>query len=315
MASAHRALQCSLPWRCASSVSHGLYAGKLSTFNVTWPKVASVHMTPRCGISWRHASSVSQSRFDVDPRLQGVEASQQEAAVSTLNQLLFVLRVSEKLQDYLESLMEDRLFDNNALMEHLRIPIFAEGQLEFGNKPLHWKTMPKATAYIEIKRQTYWATLHAWLLHCKSKDAIASSGPMGTATGVLMTKSVFNWQWDQVRFWMYCADVPGMSLKAELEHFQGFMFDFCTKLDDIWEEEAPEGTAKALAPGSGSSLGPRLQKALKENIYEFNQVAGGEDDFIYELTVYLLRQKLALEALPAEAFLGCGFGWADFAWG
>jgi len=288
-------------------------ASKRATYKAICPELARAHLALyRCFSS--RVSSASHSRFAAEPRLQGVKPAEQEIAVSTLKQLLFVLRVSEKLSDYLENLMEDRIFENNALMEQLRIPIFQEGQLEFGNKPLHWSTAPRETAYAEIKRQTYWATLHAWLLHCKSKDVIASSGALGTAAGVLMTKSVFTWQWDQIRFWMHCADVPGMSLKAELEHFQGFMFDFCTKLDDIWEEEAPDGTAKALAPGSGSSLGPRLQTALRENVYEFNQIAEGDDDFIYDMTVYLLRQKIALEALSPEAFLGCGFGWADFNW-
>eukprot|EP00746_Dinoflagellata_sp_MGD_P003036 gnl/MRDRNA2_/MRDRNA2_105926_c0_seq1.p1 gnl/MRDRNA2_/MRDRNA2_105926_c0~~gnl/MRDRNA2_/MRDRNA2_105926_c0_seq1.p1 ORF type:complete len:306 (+),score=58.00 gnl/MRDRNA2_/MRDRNA2_105926_c0_seq1:87-1004(+) len=289
-------------------------AGKRSAFKAMWPKTMNSHLMLPHGVSWRCASSSSHSRFEAEPRLQGVEAAELEATVGTLNQLLFMMRLSEKLSDYLENMMENRLFESEGLMRKLRIPVFEEGQLKFDDKPLHWSTAPRDTAYAEIKRQTYWATLHAWLLHCKCKDVIAKSGALGMGLGMLMTKSVFTWQWDQVRFWMHCANVPGMSLKSELEHFQGFMFDFCTKLDDIWEQEAPEGTAAALAPGSGSSLGVRLQAALRENVYEFNQVVEEDDDFVYDMTVYLLRQKLALEALPSEAFLSGGFGWADFSW-
>lgn len=299
-------------WRLARPFP--ISADNRSTFKVAWSTPISSHLALHPGASWRCSSSSSRSRFETESRLQAVKPAELEATVGTVNQVLFMLRLSVKLSDYLENMMEDRLFDNNALMMKLRIPVFEKEDLNFQDKPLHWSTAPKDTAYADIKRQTYWATLHAWLLHCKSKDVIAKSGPLGMGLGVLMTKSVFNWQWDQVRFWMHCANVPGMSLKAELEHFQGFMFDFCTQLDDIWEEEAPDGTAEALASGSSSSLGPRLQQALSESVYEFHNVVEGDDDFIYDMAVYLLRQRLALEALSSEAFLSAGFGWADFKW-
>lgn len=264
----------------------------------------------RSHLYWRRAAS-SASRFQSDPRLASVQAPVKEGTgpVGTLQQLVTVLRIHDFVTPQIEVLLEDRQFDNNHLMERFHIPPHENFDFQ---KSLHWKTQPKNTAYATIKLQSYWLTLHTWLLHSKQME-VQDKGPglLGVASGGLIEKRMFDWSWSQVQFWMHCADVPGMSLKMEVSDMQFHMFNFCDALDKAFAEDAPEGVSRALA-AANSPLGPRVIDVLVENVY--SGAAKKDADFVYDLAVYVLRQRIALEAVPTDAFLSCGFSWADFTW-
>eukprot|EP00439_Symbiodinium_sp_Y106_P043959 s204_g5.t1 len=86
-----------------------------------------------------------------------------------------------------------------------------------------------------------------------------------------------------------------MSISSELEHFMEFVFGFCAALDEAFVQEAPEGSAKAV---------------LWQNVY-FGAVPHDHPELM-ELTVYVLRQRLALEATSRNNFFAGRMAWADF---
>merc|ERR1712222_46507 len=131
-------------------------------------------------------------------------------------------------------------------------------------------------------------------------------GLFGSALCALITRRIFEQQWVQIRVWMYAEDVPVMSLTGEVQDIQEYIFGLCVALDDAFREEAPTGTASALARREQElaigrhGVAPRVKYVLWANIY--SGAIPHDTPHLYDLTVYLLRQRLALEALPRTAF-------------
>jgi len=108
-----------------------------------------------------------------------------------------------------------------------------------------------------------------------------------------------------------------MNVQSEMEHFMEYVFGFCNALDEAWKQEAPNGTAAALAlreedlPEGCVGLVPLVKHVLWSNVY------GGsiphDSQKLHELAVYLVRQKLALDAFPRNSFLMFKeLAWSDF---
>mmetsp|Transcript_33375 Transcript_33375/g.93651 ORF Transcript_33375/g.93651 Transcript_33375/m.93651 type:complete len:175 (+) Transcript_33375:2-526(+) len=164
--------------------------------------------------------------------------------------------------------------------------------------------------------QAYWLALHVWLLHSKQHLVQRDEGVFGSALCALVTRRLFEWQWSRIRLWLHAADVPIMSITNELQDMQEFIFGLCVALDDAFKEEAASGTLHALMMDeqefgdSAIGLAPRVKYALWANVYSGN--VPHEAPHLHELTVYLLRQRVMLEALARGSFFMCQFDWAEF---
>merc|ERR1712232_1516960 len=129
--------------------------------------------------------------------------------------------------------------------EHFGIPPLQD--IDSIKPGLHNKAVPGAGAYPRLRMQAYWFALHVWLLHSKQYLVQKDEGLYGSALCALITRRLFEWQWNQLRGWMHDVDVPAMSQTVELQDLQEFIFGFCLAMDDAFREEAPDGTLAAVA--------------------------------------------------------------------
>merc|ERR1712232_858088 len=135
------------------------------------------------------------------------------------------------------------------------------------------KAVPSQGAYERLRMQAYWLALHVWLLHRKQYLVQENEGFFGSALCALLTRRLFEWQWDMIRLWLLAADVPIMSISAELQDLQEFIFGLCVALDDTFREEAPRGSAQALSlteaqlPEGCFGLAPRVKYVLWASVY------------------------------------------------
>lgn len=141
-------------------------------------------------------------------------------------------------------------------------------------------------------------------------------GIFGSAVCALITRRIFEWSWLIIRLWLKQEDVPAMSISSELEHFMEFVFGFCAALDEAFVQEAPEGSAKAVAlqeaelPEGNVGLLPCVKQVLWQNVY-FGAVPHDHPELI-ELAVYVVRQRMALEATSRNDFFAGRMAWSDF---
>merc|ERR1719440_529497 len=88
-------------------------------------------------------------------------------------------------------------------------------------------------------------------------------------------------------------------------------------MDQAFRDEAPAGTAKALASadneinGQSYGLAPQVKHVLWANLY--SGVCSHDAACLHELTVYVLRQRAMLEGLARGDFFMCRWDWAEFA--
>merc|ERR1711924_279007 len=183
-------------------------------------------------------------------------------------------------------------------------------------KPLHNHAVPEDGSYARVRLQVYWLALHIWLLHSKQYIVQETEGVFGSALCALITRRLFEWSWNQVRGWLHEADVPVMSLTGEVQDLQEYVFGFCVALDQAFKDEAPLGTAAALAMGDSDlkegcyGLAPQVKHALWANVY--SGVCPHDAAHLYELTVYVLRQRAMFEAQARGDFFMCRWEWANF---
>jgi len=260
-----------------------------------------------------------RAAFREEPRLRAdslppCEGPEELDWLFVLKGCISIVRLADLYTEQFFDLCMERLTDQHALMEHLDIPILQDTEIE---KPLHNKAVPVEGAYLRLRTQAYWLALHVWLLHSKQHLVQAEEGLFGSALCALVTRRIFEEQWTQIRVWMMEADVPVMSLTSEVQDMQEFIFGLCVALDDAFREEAPNGTAQALALNEQElegrhGLAPRVKYVLWANVY--SGTIPHDTIQLQELTTYLLRQRMALEAMPRAPFLSGKFCWADFKW-
>jgi len=281
--------------------------------------------------------AVERSRFRADPRLQVVrpcdgggtgggggagavaadgDRRERLTALEVLRGLASVLRLADLLTDPFKELLIDRLTCQNALMNHFGMPEFEDISAE---KPLHSKAVPVEGAYGRLRIHAYWLALHVWLMHSKQHLVQEDEGLFGSALCAFLTRRIFEWQWNQIRGWMHDADVPSMSLTQEVQDLQEYVFGLCVALDQAFKDEVGGiGTVDAVAlkesqlEDGKSGLAPLVKHVLWANVYSGS--VPHDANCLYELTVYLIRQRIMLEGLGRATFFGGGFYWADFAW-
>eukprot|EP00927_Polykrikos_kofoidii_P071253 TRINITY_DN67548_c0_g1_i1.p1 TRINITY_DN67548_c0_g1~~TRINITY_DN67548_c0_g1_i1.p1 ORF type:complete len:422 (-),score=48.82 TRINITY_DN67548_c0_g1_i1:353-1558(-) len=263
--------------------------------------------------------SSEREKFRHDSRLQPDElpvltGTHDMDVMSTLKYLASVLRLTDLITEPFKDRIIERLTENAPLVEHFGIPQLED---QDSNKGLHNKKVPVAGNYFKVRMQAYWLAMHIWLIHRKQYLVQEGEGVFGSAICAYITRHLFEWQWNQLRGFLHDADVPAMSLTIEVQDLQEYIFGFCLSLDTVFREEAPEGTASALSvegelPTDRFGLAPRVKHALWANVYSGK--VPHDDPRVYELTVYILRQRAALETLPRASFFAGQFSWAAFSW-
>eukprot|EP00929_Paragymnodinium_shiwhaense_P106357 TRINITY_DN7163_c0_g2_i1.p1 TRINITY_DN7163_c0_g2~~TRINITY_DN7163_c0_g2_i1.p1 ORF type:complete len:369 (-),score=87.58 TRINITY_DN7163_c0_g2_i1:51-1157(-) len=265
-----------------------------------------------------------RQEFRDDPRLQPdalprFEGAEEELdALFKLKGLAGALRLGDLVTPPLKELLEERCDPSQAaLMRHFELPPF-EHELGYAlGKPLHNHAIPKDGAYFRVRLQAYWISLHIWFLHSKQYMVQENEGLFGSAICALITRKLFEWQWDNMRLVFQNEDVPVMSIKDELQDLQEYIFGFCVAIDDAFKDEVPKGQgtaqaatlAEAALPEGCHGLGPRVKHVLWANVY-----SGGvphDSPCIHELTVYVLRQRAFVESLTRSAFFKAQFNWAE----
>lgn len=261
--------------------------------------------------------------FRKDPRLDATEIPESDSEPpgewiskdrwSAFTGFISVIRLSDLFTGELQDLLINRVAERPELMAHFGIPPLENID---SVKPLHSKAVPGEGVYLKVRMQVYWLALHVWLIHAKQHLVQDGEGVLGSALCALATRRLFEWQWNQVRGWMHDVDVPVMSLTAELQDLQEYVFGFCVALDDAFKEEAPNGTRAGLVQSEDSlsqgshGLAPRVKYVLWANVY--SGLVQHDDPKLHELTVYTLRQRAAIEAVPRRDFFARTFSWADF---
>jgi len=263
---------------------------------------------------------LERAAFRAEPRLRPetlpvLEGPEQMDWIPAVMATVSCTRLGDFVAQPFTDIVLERAAESPELMELFNIPAVEDKGIA---QPLHSKAVPTEGAYIKLRMQAYWLALHVWLLHSKQHLLQEREGLFGSALCALLTRRVFEWQWDRLRMWLYAADVPVMSITGELQDLQEFIFGLCAALDEAFREESVEGIARtaasvaledsALAPGA-LGLAPRVKYALWANMY--SGAIPHDAPFLYELTVYLLRQRIAIEALPRGSFFMCQFDWAD----
>eukprot|EP00928_Gymnodinium_smaydae_P022776 TRINITY_DN19017_c0_g1_i2.p1 TRINITY_DN19017_c0_g1~~TRINITY_DN19017_c0_g1_i2.p1 ORF type:complete len:352 (+),score=81.37 TRINITY_DN19017_c0_g1_i2:56-1111(+) len=257
-----------------------------------------------------------RARFAADPRLQpeslpSAIVAEELDAVGNLKVLASILRVKDFLVEPYRDMCIERLTDQRELVLHFGIPPLEDIDT---TKPLHNHAVPGEGTYIRVRMQAYWLALHVWLLHTKQHLVQADEGLFGSAFCAQLTRNLFEWQWNQLRGWLTDADVPAMSITAELQDLQEFIFGFCAALDAAFSAEAPNGTAQALAlqesdlPEGRYGIATQVKHVLWANVY--SGVEDVDSQRLYDLTVYVLRQRVALERQSRAAFFSADFAWA-----
>jgi len=262
-----------------------------------------------------------RERFRTDVRLKSISfpAPQMIEEVDWLTAIKAIPSIVSMGDFYTEpfdDLLMQRLTDTEALLERFDIPAIEDRAIL---QPLHSKAVPKEGAYRQLRMQVYWLALHVWLLHSKQHIVQESEGVFGSALCSSITRRAFEWQWSRVRLWLHAVDVPIMAITGELQDLQEFVFGLCVALDDAFKEETLDAksiedalafTDSDCALREVHGLAPRVKYALWANVYSGK--IDHDASHLYELTVYLLRQRMALEALPRGSFLTGRFQWADF---
>jgi len=231
---------------------------------------------------------------------------------TALKGFISCFRLGDLYTQTFQELILDRLTDSAELMDLFKIPVVEDKPVV---QPMHSKAVPGEGTYLRVRMQTYWLALHVWLLHTKQHSVQEGAGLFVSALCALLTRRIFEFQWNRVRMLLHAADVPIMSVTNELQDLQEFVFGLCVALDDAFKEEAPDGCAKAVAaPEDGlgpdrHGLVPRVKYILWANVY--SGLVPHDAPELHELTVYVLRQRMALEAMPRDCFLSCRFGWAE----
>lgn len=259
-----------------------------------------------------------RAKFHGDSRLLNLPETPETAAAEmdwdqTFKALISITRLDDRISGEFQNLIYSRLEDKD-LMARFGLSILEGKTLQ---KPLHnTKAVPREGAYFSLLQQTYWLAMHVWLVHSKQHMIQENEGLFGSAICALITRRVFEWAWLIVRLWLRQEDVPAMSIQTELEHFMEYVFGFCAALDEAFLQEAPEGSAKAvriqdsdLKEGQVGLL-PCVKEVLWTNV--FFGACPHDHQHLEELAVYLIRQRIALEALPRTAFLTGRMTWADF---
>lgn len=245
--------------------------------------------------------------------LPASEGAETLGALATIRGLSSVVRLTDLVSEPFMNLCVNRLVKNAKLVEHFGIPVLDDTDSE---KPLHSKAVPGEGVYTRVRMQAYWLALHVWLIHSKQFLVQENEGLFGSALCALITRRLFEWQWNQFRGWMHDADVPAMSLTSEVQDMQEYIFGLCVALDDAFREEAPDGTLAACQVAEADlregryGLGPSVKHVLWANIYSGSEPRDSKR--LYDLTVYLLRQRAALEGVPRGAFFAGEFEWADY---
>jgi len=257
--------------------------------------------------------------FRADPRLdpRSIRVPEDPGEMdwpSTFNALISILQADDRVTGPFAAFIHPRLEDKE-LMARFGISLLEGKTLE---KPLHnTKSMPRPGSYHKILQQTYWLSLHTWLVHAKQHDIQETESVFGSAVCSMITRRTFEWSWIILRLWLMTEDVPSMNVQSEMEHFMEYVFGLCNALDEAWKQEAPNGTAAALAlreedlPEGCIGLVPLVKHVLWSNIY--NGSIPHDSQKLHELAVYLVRQRLALDAFPRNSFLMAKeLAWADF---
>lgn len=258
-----------------------------------------------------------RAKFREDGRLLNVPPPTETAGEmdweETYKALITIARLDDRISGGFQTQIYSRLEEKD-LMARFGISLLEGKTLE---KPLHnTKAVPREGAYFNMLQQTYWLALHVWLVHSKQHMIQENEGLFGSAICALITRRVFEWSWLIVRLWLKQEDVPAMSIGTELEHFMEYVFGFCAALDEAFLQEAPEGSAKAVRVQDNElqegqvGLVPCVREVLWTNVF-FGACARDHQQ-LEELAVYLIRQRIALEALPRTAFLTGRMTWADF---
>lgn len=264
--------------------------------------------------------SEERAAFRADPRLRPAVLPRHTGSVvdldwqSTLKGSLGIFRLGDYFTEPFRDLVVERLVEQGSLMEHFEIPRLLDTD---STKPLHSTAVPKHGSYGRLRLQAYWLALHIWLLHSKQNIVQVEEGIFGSALCALITRRLFEWQWEQVRGWMHEVDVPVMSLTAEVQDLQEYVFGLCVALDQAFTDEAPSGTASALALGEQDliegrhGLAPQVKHVLWANVY--SGICPHDAPYLHDLTVYVLRQRVLLEGLARGEFFMCRWNWGDFA--
>lgn len=256
--------------------------------------------------------------FRADPRLQAdalpaLTGTDEIEWTPFLKSLVSILRLGDMSTEPFRDLIIERLTARPALMEHFGIPPLEDIDSEKG---LHSKLVPKDGAYESFRTQAYFLALHVWLFHSKQHIVQKTEGVYGSVLCALLTRRVFEWQWNQVRGWMHDLDVPVMSLTGEVQDLQEYVFGFCVALDQVFKEEVVGETREALALAEADlgpdqhGIAPKLKYVLWANVYSGELPHDSKE--LHELTVYLLRQRVMLEGLSRGTFFMCKFDWDDF---
>ncbi|CAE8617819.1 unnamed protein product [Polarella glacialis] len=260
-----------------------------------------------------------QALFQAEPRLRAESLTANSAGPdeldwwytfdATVSMLRFADRITEPFTDVL---LQDRLEDTNKPLAARFGIHFLEGK-DLNKTGLHNLAVPREGAYVKMRMQVYFLTLHTWLIHRTQHRIQASEKLWGSAICALITRRAFEWEWVVVRLWLMIEDVPAMSITSELEDLMEYAFGLCKALDEAFETEAPDGTARALEQvelkEGQIGLLPRVKYCLWANMY--SGVVPHDLPELHELTVYLVRQRLAMEAMPRNTFLTGRFNWQD----
>jgi len=230
----------------------------------------------------------------------------------TLRGAISATRIGDCYTPAFEELVWDRIAQQNELLELFQIPLFEDKSVV---QPIAHKAVPGEGTYIRVRMQSYWLALHVWLLHSKQHALQKDEGLFGSALCTLLTRRLFEFQWNRIRMLLHAADVPTMSVSNELQDLQEFIFGMCVALDDAFRDEVASDTASAVALEDGEliekclGLAPRLKYILWANVY--SGAIPHDERCLHELTTYVLRQRIALEKLPRDAYLSCRFDWVE----
>jgi hypothetical protein len=261
---------------------------------------------------------VERARFREEPRLK-LETVAQTPALESIDTMMAIrggissFRLGDCYTTEFEEVIWERLAEVNDLLKSLKIPLFEDKNVV--SEELHSKAVPGEGAYLKVRTQSYWLALHIWLIHFKQHAVQEGEGLFVSALCALLTRRLFEFQWNRIRMFMHTADVPVMSVSNELQDMQEFIFGLCVALDDVFREEAASGTADALLKEDADlsegrlGLAPRLKYVLWANVY--NGAIEHDDESLYELTVYMLRQRMLFEGMDRNAFLSGKFQWAE----
>jgi len=259
--------------------------------------------------------SEERKKFREDKRLQpppAVEGSPQLEWTDLYKAWVSIARIDDKITGELKEVIYQRLQDKE-LMARFGLALLEGKTLE---KPLHnTKAVPREGAYFRMLQQTYWLLLHVWLVHTKQHLVQEKEGIFGSAVCAVITRQIFEWAWIIVQLWLKQEDVPAMNISGELEHIMEYCFGFCAALDEAFKHEAAEGTAHAanlqdseLKEGQVGLL-PLVKQVLWQNVY-FGSIPHDHAE-LHELAVYLVRQRMAVEAIPRNDFLAGRLSWAN----